>query len=327
MDELTEVREREQQQRQKQRQAEDKKVVIAKLKLSFTDATEDLFEELFGKEIEPEHVGFLQCYPQLREVFRDSLAEDIKNLKSGMDDKNDGRLKKLHAFEKAVSIAEKESEAEAFQMVRYFRSYMKKGLVKIEKDDVSGRREVEVAETLKQLNEHLLGLENQLMANEVQLQESIEEAVSDFQAKVEDIMKIMQDLGSEFFKRLEEHHRTFFSGLSEGANTETEAFQQSQDTSLAETDTQKAKFLGQREDMTAAIANFSEAQGSLVQNKEDVMMNAMSGWRDHFFESHRNQQYHRNRQRILDTKKVIDDCREEIAAAGELAEYDDEHGE
>eukprot|EP00928_Gymnodinium_smaydae_P091571 TRINITY_DN75296_c1_g1_i1.p1 TRINITY_DN75296_c1_g1~~TRINITY_DN75296_c1_g1_i1.p1 ORF type:complete len:564 (+),score=129.86 TRINITY_DN75296_c1_g1_i1:195-1886(+) len=325
LDELTEVREREHQEEAKQRQMKDKQAIIEKLKLSFLDITEDLFDELFGKDIEPEHVTHLACYAPLREVFRDNLAEDIKNLRTAMEEKNDNRLKKKNAFEKAVAIAENDSEDEAFQMVRHFRSFMKNRLAQIEKDESAGRREVEVIVT--QLNEHLANLENQLMANEIQLQESIEEAVTDFEAKIQDIMRALSEMGGEFFKKLEEHHRIFFAGLIEGANTETESFQQNQETALAESDTAKAKFLGQRDEMNQAIANFNEAQGGMVQNKEDAMQNAMVGWRQSFFHNHSERQYNRNRQRIIDIKKVIDACKEEITAASEVADYDDEHGD
>lgn len=327
LDEINEVREKEQVQATQLATAHAKKAVIEKLKTSFLDGTEDLFEELFGKDVEPENVTVLQNYAIYRDQFKESLLEDIKALRAQMEEKNEIRLRKLHGFEKAVSIAEKESEAEAFQMIRYFKSYLKKGLAKIAQDDASGRRDSEVNDPIKQLNSDLLGLESQLMANEIQLQESIEEALDEFKAKVEDIMKAMGELGADFFVHLQEHHRTFVASLTEGASTEIDAFQQNQDTSLAETDTTKARFLGQREDMTTAITNFNEAQSSMITNKEDAMTNAMNTWKSGFFEAHRERQYHRNRQRILDIKKVIDDCREEIDAARELAEYDDDHVE
>merc|ERR1711953_304381 len=98
--------------------------------------------------------------------------------------------------------------------------------------------------------------------------------------------------GSEFFKRMEEYHRVFFTGLLDNANSETESFQQNQETALADNDTTKAKFLGQKDEMNQAISNFNEAQGALVQNKDDAMQNEMKDWKNSFFEEHRERQYH-----------------------------------
>jgi len=332
LDELTEVREREQLEAAKIRQKNEKDAIIAKLRTSFLDATEDLFELLFSKTeepggaLEPENVTVLTCYGQLKEDYRDKLADDIKNLRSWMEEKNEGRLKKSAAFEKAVHIAEKESEDEAFQMVRRFKSYMKNRLLSSGGEEGAGGK-AEADTMVQQLLEHLSGLENQLMANEIQLQESIEEALGDFEAKISDIVKAMSERGSEFFRRLEELEKVFITGLMEGANSEMDSFQQNQETALADNDSNKAKFLGMRDEMSLACSNFSEAHMVVIQNKEDQMQNQMNTWSKSFFENHRERQYHRNRQRIMDTKKVIDDCREEISQAGEAADYDDEHGD
>jgi len=325
LDELTEVREREAQESQKARQRKEKDAIIAKLKTSFLDATEDLFEDLFSKEIEPEHVTVLSCYGTLKEDYRDKLQENIKNLRSWLEDKNDGRKKKVDAFEKAVKVAENESEDEAFQMVRHFKSYMKNRLLALEREDGAGPK-AEVDIMVQQLMEHLGGLDSQLMANEIQLQESIEDAISGFEGTIQDIMKAMSEKGGDFFRQLEELEKVFITGLIEGANSEMDAFAQNQDHALAE-DSTKAKYLGMREEMNQACTNFSEAHIVMMGNKDDSMQNSMTSWRVDTFEKHRERQYHRNRQRITDTKKVIDDCREEIMSAGEAAEYDDEHGD
>jgi hypothetical protein len=190
LEELTELREREHQEATKVRQKKDKQGVIDKLKLSFLDVTEDLFDDLFSKELEPEHVTVLSCYPQLKENFRDAITEDIKNLRHSMEEKNEGRLKKKTAFEKAVSLAEKESEEEAFQMTRHFKSYMKNRVYQIQSHTSEEIRE-QVDAIVSQLKEHLTQLEAQLMANEIQLQESIEEAATDFEQKIQDILKVM----------------------------------------------------------------------------------------------------------------------------------------
>jgi len=327
LEELTELREREHQEATKVRQKKDKQAIIDKLKLSFLEHTEDLFDDLFGKDLEPEHVTVLACYPQLKENFRDAITEDIKNLRHTIEEKNEGRLKKKAAFEKAVNLAEKDSEEEAFQMTRQFKSYMKNSIYKIQAhvENGDGRDQVDVIVNV--LREHLTQLDNHLMANEVQLQESIEEAAVDFESKIQDLLKVMGELGSEFFKRLEEHHRVFHVGVIEGANTEMEAFQQNQETALADTDQNKVRFLGQRDEMLQAITNFNEGQGSMILNKDDAMSNSMTKWKTEYFESHKERQYHRNRTRVLDIKKVIDACKDEISAASEAAEYDDEHAD
>merc|ERR1712232_1169192 len=283
LEELTELREREHQGATKVRQKKDKQAIIDKLKLSFLEHTEDLFDDLFGKDLEPEHVTVLACYPQLKENFRDAITEDIKNLRHTIEEKNEGRLKKKAAFEKAVNLAEKDSEEEAFQMTRQFKSYMKNSIYKIQAhvENGDGRDQVDVIVNV-----------------------------------LRDLLKVMGELGSEFFKRLEEHHRVFHVGVIEGANTEMEAFHQN-----------KVRFLGQRDEMLQAITNFNEGQGSMILNKDDAMSGSMTKWKTEYFESHKERQYHRNRTRVLDIKKVIDGCKEEISAASEAAEYDDEHAD
>merc|ERR1712060_715073 len=173
-----------------------------------------------------------------------------------------------------------------------------------------------VQELLKQLGH----LENQLMANEIQLQESIDEAISDFEAKIGEMTKVMADKGREFFTRLEELEKGFFTGVMEGAMSEMEAFSQNQleNPAYSDNDQNKARFLANREEMTAACTNFNESHMSLIQNKDDQMQNSMVQWKDSFFKRHR------KRQRIMDTKKVIDECKAEIHAAIEAGdEYED----
>lgn len=63
---------------------------------------------------------------------------------------------------------------------------------------------------------------------------------------------------------------------------------------------------------------------SLIQNKDDYMNNQMNSWNRSFFENHRARQYNRNRQRVMDIRKVIEECRSEIQAASEDGnEYDE----
>mmetsp|Transcript_81407 Transcript_81407/g.253048 ORF Transcript_81407/g.253048 Transcript_81407/m.253048 type:complete len:561 (-) Transcript_81407:175-1857(-) len=324
MDELLELKEREEFEAARERARKEKEAVVEKLKAAFLDCTEDLFEDLFSKDLEPENLTVLQCYGQMKEEIRDKLADDVKALRAWMEERNEVRQRKAAAFERSVYAAEQESEDEAFQLVRDFSSLMKKVLAKLEREEGAGQKP-EAEAMVQELSKQLGGLENQLMANEIQLQESIEDAISDFEAKVSDIMKAMSDKGREFFGRLEELEKGFFLGVMEGATSEMEAFSPNQEmANLTDTDTNKARFLGNREEMTAACTNFNEAHMGLIQNKEDQMQNAMSHWRTSFFERHRERQYHRNRQRIMDTKKVIDECRAEIASAVEAGdEYED----
>lgn len=325
MDELTEVREREQAEQAKRKARKEKDAIIENLKGAFLDGTEDLFEELFSKDVEPENVTVLTCYPQLKEDYRDHLSESIKNLRVWMEERNEGRVKKASAFEKAVTAAEKESEEEAFQIVRDFRSHKKKVLAQIDREDSAGLKP-EMEAMIQQLLDQLNGLENHLMANEIQLQESIYEAISDFEARISEIVKQMSEKGGEFFRHLEELEKVFYTGLMEGANSEVEAFAQNQDLAATD-DTNKARFLGNKEEMIQACVNFYEGHTSLIQNKEDYMSNQMNSWRNSFFERHRERQYHRNRKRVMDVKQVVDDCRSEITAASEVGdEYDENDG-
>merc|ERR1712096_316904 len=94
-----------------------------------------------------------------------------------------------------------------------------------------------------------------------------------------------------------------------------------------DTDTNKAKYLANREEMHQACTNFNEAHMALIQNKEDYLSQQMNSWMKSFFEGHRQRQYHRNRQRIMDVRKVIDECREDITSAGEHPDDgEDENG-
>ncbi|OLQ06496.1 Leucine-rich repeat-containing protein 48 [Symbiodinium microadriaticum] len=295
LEELTEVREKEQAEHMQQKAKAEKSATIEKLKTAFLDCTEDLFEEMFSREVEPENVLVLQCYQGLKEDYRDKLSEEIKGLRARMEEKNEVRLRKVSAFEKAIYASEKESEDEAFQQIRDFKSVKKKVLSQVDKED--GAR-AEVDDLLKHLLDELGDLENQLMANEIALQESIEEALSDFEAKTMDLVKSMLDNSREFFTRLEDLEKSFLTGLTEGANSEIEAFTQTQESAMADTDPQKAKYLNNREEMNQALTNFTDAHNSLITNKDDYMTNQMNSWNRAYFENHRARQYNRNRQRV-----------------------------
>lgn len=322
LDELAELRDQETNEKANLNAQKEKEAVIEKLKQSFLECTEDLFEELFSKELEPEHLTVLSCYGPLKEDYRDKLAEEIKVLKQAMEEKNESRLKKAAAFEKAVHAAEKESEDEAFSMVRQFRSIKKQVLASLDQQEGSP---VTVDKLLQELLSQLAALENHMMANEVQLQESIEEAISEFDSKVSDIVRAMLDKGDIFFRNLENFEKTFYQNLTENAAGEMDAFAQNQEMALADSDTNKAKFLGNREEMHQKCTEFNEAHMSLMQNKEDSMTNSMNNWLKSFVSQHTERQYHRNRQRIVDIKIVIDECRAQIEAAGEAADMEDDH--
>merc|ERR1711904_648705 len=82
----------------------------------------------------------------------------------------------------------------------------------------------------------------------------------------------------------------------------------------AESDARKAQFLGNREEMLASCTNFNEAHIGLIQTKDDYMQSQMNGWMKNFFEQHRDRQYHRNRQRIMEIKQINDEAGDEDGA-------------
>merc|ERR550537_1368408 len=207
-------------------------------------------------------------------------------------------------------------------MVRQFRSLKKQVLATLDQQEGSSSN---VEKLLNELLAQLDQLQNLLLANEVQLQESIEEAIGEFESKVSEIVKAMLEKGDIFFRKIEDYEKNFYQSLTEGATAELDSFAQNQEIALADNDTNKAKFLGNREEMHQQCTNFNEAHMSLIQNKEDHMTNSMNTWMKTFVGQHTERQYHRNRQRIIDVKKVIEECREEITAAGEAAEFEDEH--
>lgn len=328
LDELTELREREAAESAKDRSKNEKEAVIEKLKNAFLDCTEDLFEEMFAKAPagpETENLTVLGCYGTLKEDFRDKLADEIKCLRTWMEEKNETRVKKVVAFEKSTKVAEKESEDEAFQMVRDFKSLKKKVLDELDKGDGAPNKG-QVDNMIRELLGMLTELDSHLMANEIQLQESIEEAIHAFEGQVQDLKNAMAEKGSDFFRKLEDHEKFFYTGIVEGATSEMEAFSQIQDSAIgSDTDPMKAKYLLNREDMGLACSNLNEAHTNMITSKDDYMQNQMSSWMREFFAGHRERQYHRNRQRIMDVKKVIDKCKEEIEEASQAADYDDEH--
>merc|ERR1719316_1218524 len=182
---------------------------------------------------------------------------------------------------------------------------------------------IRAEQMIQELFSELELLQQHLMANEIQLQESLEEAIDEFEVSMSDIIKFMSERGSDFFRSFEDLEKFFITGLLEGAQSEMESFA-AQNQDLAEHDQRKARYLGNREEMLQACTNFNEAHVQLIQTKDDYMQNQMNGWMKTFFESHRDRQYHRNRQRINEIKMVTDECREEIMQS-EVVDEDMDH--
>merc|ERR1719224_135837 len=99
LDELTELKEREAAEAAQKKQERERNAILEKLKAAFQDCTEDLFEELFAARVVPENITVLQCYPALKEDYKDKLTEDVKILRGWLDEKNNVRKKKVESFE------------------------------------------------------------------------------------------------------------------------------------------------------------------------------------------------------------------------------------
>merc|ERR1719498_554922 len=77
VDDLTELREQEQARANKLKAAADKKALLERLKLSFLDGTEDLFDELFSEEEEKQ--AFTQVKSGQGGVRADDLARELQD--------------------------------------------------------------------------------------------------------------------------------------------------------------------------------------------------------------------------------------------------------
>ena len=87
---------------------------------------------------------------------------------------------------------------------------------------------------------------------------------------------------------------------------------------------EKARHLGNKEEMINQCATFCEARLSFIQTKEDDMTKAMDKWLNDYFDNHRKRQYHRNRQRITDIRQIVEENREDITLASDPVDYEDE---
>ena len=92
LDDLTELRDREMHEAEAAREEAEKKATLEKLRGAFLDVTEGLYEELFSKEVEPEHVTILQSYPMAKENYKEVLVEIVKTRRTGFTRQNDARI-------------------------------------------------------------------------------------------------------------------------------------------------------------------------------------------------------------------------------------------
>merc|ERR1719359_337263 len=84
----------------------------------------------------------------------------------------------------------------------------------------------------------------------------------------------------------------------------------------------EGKQMPNRDDMLQALQNFTEMHATLLANREDQMIAQMREWKDTFFERNRDRQYHRNRGRVEEIKKILATAQEEIRSL-EGTEVDD----
>ena len=137
-----------------------------------------------------------------------------------------------------MSMAEKEGEAETLQLVGDFRRDKKKVLARLEDSQQS-----KVDEMVQRLFDDLKGLEGTLLSSEIQLQESIDEAIATFESDMQKVKTEMSEMAKEFIMHLEELEKGFNVNLSESANSEVDTFLQNQDSvQIDNFDTEKAPF-------------------------------------------------------------------------------------
>lgn len=320
VDELTELKEAETHKAAELKAAADKRALLAKLKLSFLDGTEDLFDELFSPEEEERcHLNFLQCYQNLKDEYKDALDKTnqgsmMKSLRDTLLEKNAIRQKRVTSFEKAVAMAETEAEDEAKLLVKRFRSRKKRAFQQVK----VGGGQVKTDELVKVLDEQLDELHKELMAGETQVQEALEDALTKFEVQMSEIIKLMQDRTADFFRELEGHEKGFATQLTEGMQNEFET-QQGQDLLNVEAD---GKQMPGRDDMLQALQTFTEMHATLLANREDQMIGQMREWNATFFERNRDRQYQRNRRRVEEITQIIENAKEEIKTL-EGNEFDD----
>jgi len=310
VDDLTELKEQEMHKANELKAAAEKKATLERLKLSFLDGTEDLFDELFSAEDEEKyHLPMLQCYQNLKDEYKDALDRNnqgsmMKSLRDTLLEKNAIRQKRVTSFEKAVAIAEKEAEDESKMLVKKFRSRKKQAFAQVK----SGQGGVRADDLARELQDQLEELKTALMSGETQVQEALEDALTKFEVQMADIIKWMQERTADFFRELEGHEKGFANQLTEGMQNEFET-QQGQDMLHAEGE---GKQMPNRDDMLQALQNFTEMHANLLANREDQMLSQMREWQTSFFDRNRELQYKRNRGRIEEITQIIETAKEEI---------------
>jgi len=326
LDELTELKEAESAQAVIEKQNAEQKILLEKLKLAFLDCTHNLLVDLFPAA-EPEAVQVLQCYMPLKEDYKEKLSELVKTLTTSLEEKNATRLLKVKAFEKAVHMAEQESEDDSMLLIKQFNQRKKLVLIKgkgaLTDEDASAggaaaggggggdeNNEGGKAKNVPELLVELQQLDYNIVQNELQLQECLDDAIDDFEVQMADTIKFMTDRGADFFRQFEDLEKMFHTGLLESAMSEFESYQANQD--LADHDQRKAALMGNREEIQSTILNLNEVHTLLIQNKDDYMQNQMNNWMKSFFDRHRERQYKRNRQRIDEIKNLVADISEDI---------------
>lgn len=311
LDELTELKEVEATQGALKKAQSEQDDALEKLKMSFLDCTHNLLQDLFPTP-EPDAVQVLQCYLPLKEDYKEKLSDLVKVLANNLEEKNAARLQKVNAFERAIRIAEKESEAEALSMLKQFNQKKKLALVAATR----------AANGTDGLLEELKQLDYNLIQHELRLQECLDEAIDDFEVQMSDTIKFMMERGADFFKQFEDLEKMFHTGLLEGAMSEFEAFQSNQD--LADHDQKKAAVLGNREEIQSTILNLNEAHTLLITNRDDGMQNQMNSWMKTTFDSHRDRQYKRNRNRIQEIKTLVQETLDEVVVHDQT-EIEEDH--
>eukprot|EP00392_Amoebophrya_sp_AT5.2_P016509 g16775.t1 len=325
LDELTELKEQEVEEAAKAVTLSEKKQQEEKLKQSFLDTTNNLYEDLFG-EI-PEHVAALNCLPGLKEEYRERLTELLKTLYSQVQDKNEDRLKKVAVFNKQIEQTYVNSEAESAGLLKSFLAKKKKLLVTVKEQTAGGILTDEAAAILKDLEKDLESIDHDLMKVEIELLTTVEDFVLAFESQVGELIKVMANAGKEFYGFLEETENTFKNDLLLAASTEMEAVASQPEIMEHGEDARRQQLLADREGMTQALAGFSDAHLLAIQTKDDGMQAQMSGWMQSFFDGKQKFLISRNRTRVLEIKQQIETQSAELAyylAIGDALEEEED---
>ncbi|CEM09070.1 unnamed protein product [Vitrella brassicaformis CCMP3155] len=313
-DELRELREKEAAQLAAKEADTEKQKILAELRESFVDGTEGLFEDMFDKSVEPEAMQILRDYLELKTNFKEKLQELVKILRDSLIEKNELRLQKVRKFEAAVKKAEEDSEQDAKQLLKGFQTLKKKVLREVNDEPISAE------ESVNHLLDDLDDLHQHLMTNETMLQETLEEALDEFEVVIREYCKYLSEKGSDFFRQLEELEKKFATSITEGVSSELELYQANPD----DADPRKARFLSSREELMASVTAFNEHHIQLIQFRDEDMQKQITAWMEGLFEQHRQRQYSRNRVRLQEVQQVVEEYKEEITDVLRQFESDEE---